>query len=197
MPLITPVPTLATDPGYLLAAPLGTAEPAHAVTGSVFSDEWTSVSGWRVLGATPEGHAFSWSVSTEAIEVAEFLDPIKYVETGRSGSVAFGLASVNVPNLKLALNGGTSSTTGTGATTMGTYAPAGIGQSVRTMLGWESQDRTERFVWYQCFNTGSVEVARRKGADFATIPVEFAIEVPTTGVPFRYYTAGVARTTGA
>lgn len=193
MPLSIPVPTLATDPGYLLRAPLGTAEPTHTVTGGVFSDDWTSVSGWVVLGATPEGHSFSWSTSTETIEVAEFLDPIRYTETGRSGSVSFALADVKMSNLKAALNGGTTTTTGSAATTMATYTPAGLGSSTRCMLGWESQDHTERFIWYQCFNTGAVEIARRKGTDYARIPVEFSLEVPVGGTPFKYLTAGAAR----
>ena len=193
MPLSVPVPTLSTDPGYLLWAPPGTAEPTHTVTGSVFSDDWTTVEGWVVLGATPEGHAFSWSTSTETIEVAEFLDPIKYVETGRSGSFSFALADVKMSNLKRALNGGTVTTTGSTTTTMSTYTPAGLGNSTRCMIGWESQDHTERLIGYQCFNTGSVEIARRKGTDYARIPVEFALETPTGGVPFKYVTAGAAR----
>lgn len=61
------------------------------------------------------------------------------------------------------------------------------------MIGWESQDSTERLVAYQCFNTGSVSIARRKGAAKATIPVEFALEAPAVGQPFKYLTAGAAR----
>jgi hypothetical protein len=193
MPLSVPVPTLAVDPGYLLWAPLGTAEPTHTVTGGVFSDDWTLTTGWVVLGATPEGHSFSWSTSTETIDVAEFLDPLKYVETGRSGSFSFALADVKMSNLKRALNGGTVTATGTGATSMATYTPAGLGASVRCMIGWESQDHTERLIGYQCFNTGAVEIARRKGTDYARIPVEFALEVPVGGQPFKYLTAGAAR----
>ena len=193
MPLSVPVPTLSTDPGYLLWAPLGTAEPTHAVTGSVFSDDWTAVTGWEVLGATPEGHEFSWSTATDTIEVAEFLDPIKYVETGRSGSFSFALADVKMSNLKRALNGGTVTTTGSTTTTMSKYVPAKLGESTRCMIGWESQDHTERLIGYQCFNTGSVSIARRKGTDYARIPVEFSLEVPVGGQPFAYYTAGAVR----
>lgn len=192
MPAVTvPVPTIATDPGYLFWAPLGTAEPTNTVVGSVFTDAWPS--GWIALGATEEGHSFSWTTSTDQIEVAEFLDPIKYVETGRTGSIAFALASVTLTNLKRALNGGTVTTTGTTTTTLATYTPPVLGASVRCMVGWESQDSTERLIAYQCFNTGTVEIARRKGADKATLPIEFALEVPSSGVPFKYLTAGVAR----
>lgn len=195
MPAVTvPVPKIATDPGFLFWAPLGTAEPAHTVSGSVFTDAWPAA--WVVLGATEEGHSFSWTTSTETIEVAEFLDPIKYVETGRTGSVAFALASVTLQNLKRALNGGTVTATGGGATPgteLTTFTPAALGASTRCMVGWESQDSTERLVAYQCFNTGTVEIARRKGAAKATIPVEYALEVPANGTPFKYLTAGTAR----
>jgi hypothetical protein len=176
----------------LFWAPLGTAVPTNTVAGSVFTDAWAAE--WVPLGATEEGHSFSFSTETETVDVAEFLDPIKYVETGREGSVSFSLVSITSANLKRALNGGTIATTGSTATTLTKYTPAALGASVRCMLGWESQDSTERYVWYQCFNTSGIEISRRKGADKATMPVEFALEVPSTGVPFEHWAAGVART---
>jgi hypothetical protein len=184
-------PAISTDPGYLFWAPLGSTEPTHTVAGGVFTDAWPVA--WVALGATEEGHNFTWSTSTETIEVAEFLDPIKYVSTGRSGSLAFALASISAANVKRALNGGTLTPTGTGATTMTTYTPPKLGEEVRCMIGWESQDGTERLVAFQCFNTGSVSIARRKGAAKATLPLEFGLETPSTGVPFKYLTAGTAR----
>jgi hypothetical protein len=195
MPAVTvPTPKISTDPGYLFYAPLGTAEPAHTVSGSVFTDAWPAA--WLLLGATEEGHNFSWSTSVETIDVAEFLDPIKYVSTGRTGSVAFALASITAANVKRALNGGTLTQTGGGAspgTELNTYTPPKLGEEVRCMIGWESQDSTERLLAYQCFNTGTVSIARRKGAAKATIPVEFALEQPSTGDPFKYLTAGTDR----
>lgn len=184
-------PAIAVDPGFLFWAPLGTAEPTHAVTGSVFSDAWPVA--WIRLGATEEGHTFNWQTTTEPITVAEILDPIKYVETGRTGSFAFALADFTMTNVKRALNGGTVTTTGTGATTMSTYAPPALGAATRCMVGWESQDATERLIAYQCFNTGSVSIQRRKGSNKATLPIEYTLEAPATGQPFKYLTAGVAR----
>jgi len=187
----TAVPLLATDPGYLFWAPLGSTPPANTVVGSVFTDAWPVA--WISLGATEEGSNFNWQTSTEPITVAEFLDPIRYIATGRTGSIAFALASIHAVNLKRALNGGTLTTTGIGATSMTTYVPPATGQEVRAMIGWESQDATERLVCFQCFNTGQVSIARRKGADNANIPVEFSLEQPATGMPFQYATAGVGR----
>jgi hypothetical protein len=46
------------------------------------------------------------------------------------------------------------------------------------MIGWESQDGTERLIAYQCINTGQVSITRRKGSDNANLPVEFQLEAP-------------------
>ena len=184
-------PVIATDPGFLFWAPISTAEPTHAVTGSVFSDAWPAA--WIRLGATEEGSTFNWQTSFDPVTVAELLDPIKYVTTGRTGSLAFALVDFHINNVKRVLNGGTITTTGATTTTMSTFTPAAQGAETRCMIGWESQDHTERLIGYQCFNTGSVEIARRKGTDYARIPVEFALEVPVGGTPFKYLTAGAAR----
>lgn len=194
MALPTPnvaVPSIATDPGILFWAPLGTPEPTHAVTGSAFSDTWPAA--WKALGATDAGSNFKWKTSFDQIEVAEFLDPIKYVSTGREGSLAFALASINASNFKLALNGGNMTVTGTTTTTMTSYTPPAAGTEVRVMVGWESLDSTERLICYQVVNTGEVSLARKKGKDNATLPIEYSLEIPSSGIPFKYITAGTAR----
>jgi hypothetical protein len=58
------------------------------------------------------------------------------------------------------------------------------------MIGWESEDSTERAVYVQGFQSGSVKVARKKGADNATIAVEFTLEQPSIGDPYRQFYAG-------
>ncbi len=184
-------PLLATDPGFLFWAPFGTAAPVHAVVGSVFSDVWPAA--FVRLGATEEGHAFNWQTSFEPVEVAELLDPVKYITTGRTGSIAFALSDFHMSNMKRALNGGTVTTTGTTTTTMSKYTPAAQGAETRCVIGWESQDGTERLIAFQTINTGQVSITRRKGADNASIPVEFQLEAPASGFPFEYVTAGVAR----
>lgn len=186
------VSALSTDPGYLYWAPLGTAEPTHTVGGSIFTDAWAAA--WIYLGPTEEGNSFSFSTATEPIEVAELLDPVKYVETGRSGAITFALANITSQNIKRVNNGGVLTTTGLTATTMTTYTPPTLGASVRCMIGWEAQDFTERLVCYQTFQTGTMELARRKGAAKATLPATFSLEVPASGTPFKHIAAGVNRT---
>lgn len=192
MPAVTiPTPLIATDPGVLFWAPLGTAEPTNTVAGSIFTDAWPS--GWIVLGATDSGSDFSYQLSTDQVQAAEFLDPIKYVTTGRVGSIGFALLSITANNVKRALNGGTLTTTGTTGTTMTTYTPPVPGQEVRCMIGWESLDSTERLLGYQCLSSGNVQLSRNKGAARASLPFTANFEIPTTGIPFKYSTAGVAR----
>lgn len=191
MPLPTmPVPKFATDPGVLLWAPLATAEPAHAVTGAVFSDTWDAA--FIVLGATDGGHTFNYQTSFGTIEFAEFLDPIAYKAEGRTGSVVFALGDIVSANLRRALNGGTLTSTGTGLTKMTKFDPPALGQETRCMLGWESQDSTERYVWRQCINTGQISITRNKGAgNRTTIPCEFSLEVPASGaLPWQHVAAG-------
>lgn len=188
----TAVPNILVGPGYLFWAPLGTAVPTNTVTASKFSDAWPVA--WIPLGATQEGTTEKWSTKVEAIEVAEFLDPIQWATTGREGSVAAALADYTLANLKRAMNGGTQSVvSGTGATTLTKLEPPIVGAEVRCMIGWESVDSTLRSVFYQCFQGGEMESKYAKAPDKATIPVEFKLEVPTSGIPWTKWAAGTVR----
>lgn len=192
MPNVTvPIDALALGPGFLYWAPLGTAIPTNTVAGSVFTDDWPAA--WLLFGATDDGSEFSYKPSTDDVEVAEYYDPPAIVSTGREISITFDLAQVHMTNFKRALNGGTITTTGTGATALNKYTAPKVGQEIRGMIGWESQDSTERLIGYQCFQTGEVKISRKKGAAKATIPTEWRFEIPAGGEPFEYYTAGSTR----
>lgn len=191
MPTVA-VPNILTDPGYLFLAPLLTAEPTYTVAGSKFTDAWPGA--WLPLGATEDGTEFNYETKIEAITVAEFFDPIKYSTTERSGSLAFNLADYTLTNWKRALNGGTIAVvSGTGATQLNSYIPPAPGTEVRTMLGWESLDGTMRMIVFQALQGGAVKTAFKKAPSFAVIPCEFSFEVPASGNPFRFLTAGTAR----
>jgi hypothetical protein len=194
MPGSTAVPTLLTDPGYLYAAPLLSANPTNTVAGSVFTDSWPAA--WISLGATKEGSTFAYSTSVEAMSVAEFFDPIKYATTERAGSMAFTLANATLHNMKRAFNGGMgaiTATSGTLATTLGTFEPVAPGSEVRIMLGWESLDNTTRIVMRQTIQGGEVSLEFQKAPAFAGIPCTFNFEVPAALAVFSVYSAGVAR----
>lgn len=171
-------------PGTLYIAPLGTTEPTDLATA------WATVSAnWVQLGYTEEGSEFTYETSSEAVEVAEELDPVKVALTGRSPKLAFALAELTASNLKRALNGGTI-TSGTGIVT---FEPPDLGAEVRTMIGFQSEDNTERWVYRQCLQTGSLGMARRKGATKTTIACEFSLEKPPSAAIFKAILASPAR----
>lgn len=190
MPTVA-VPTILKDPGYLFIAPLATAEPTNSVTGSKFTDTWPVA--WLPLGATEDGSTFSYQTNVEAINVAEFFDPIVYSTTSRAGSFAFNLASYTLQNWSRALNSGAGSLTGltpvsgTGATALYSLVPPAPGTEVRVMLGWESQDNSMRLICYQTINGENIQSAYKKAPDKAVIPCTFQFEVPSSGNPFKFY----------
>lgn len=191
MPAATvPKNALSYGAGYLYYAALATSFPANTVSGSVFTDTWT---GWTLLGVTKEGHTFSYQLSVDQVEVAEYLDPVANVTSGRQVGMTMELAQIHLTNVKRALNGGTLSTSGSGATLLSSYTPPAIGSEVRAMIGWESTDNTERIIFPQAFQVGNVEISRKKGADYATLPLEWRAEPDSSGFPYYHYGAGVLR----
>lgn len=188
-------PTILTDPGMLWIAPLATTDPTNTVAGSVFTDDPPVA--WIPLGATEDGTTFNYQTNVQAITVAEFFDPIKYVTTDRSGSIAFNLSSFTLSNYQRALNGGIAAltaTSGTGATSLFTFQPPTPGNEVRAMILWESTDRTLRLLCRQCIQGGTVSTAFKKAPDNSAIPCTFNMEIPTGGtVPFTFWSAGTSR----
>jgi len=193
MPGTTATPTVLTDAGYLFWAPLATSIPANTVVGSVFTDSWAGP--WVSLGATEDGSAFEYDLNVAAISVAEFLDPIKYVTTDRSGTFSFNLASYTMTNLSKAINGAAPTVvSGSGTTLLSRVRPPTPGSEIRCMLGWESLDNTARAIFYQTINSGKLTTAYKKAPSVATLPCQFNFEVPAaTGIPWEYYGAGAAR----
>ena len=85
-------------PGLLMIAPELTAEPAS------YDDAWPA--GWYPMGYTDEGSAINYEISTDNVEVAEELDVLRRVTTGRDASIEFALAEITLRNLNAAFNGG-------------------------------------------------------------------------------------------
>lgn len=191
MAALAPKNALSFGAGRLYYSPLGTGLPASTVVGSVFTD--TTWTGWSLLGVTKEGHEFSYDLDTDTVEAAEYLDPLLTVTTGRTVSMSFELMQIHATNLKRALNGGTLNTSGSGTTLLSTYTPPAIGTEVRCQIGWQAESDDERIIALQAFQTGSLSIARKKGADNATLPLEFRFEPDSAGVPFTYYSAGTVR----
>lgn len=192
IPAITvPKNALAFGAGYFLTSDLGVAAPANTVAGGVFTDSWPS--GWNSTGVTKEGHTLNVDFDSNAVESAEYLDPLLNVLTNRKVTVEVELMQIHATNFKRIFNGGTKTTSGSGSTLLTTYTLPVIGGEVRSQIGWESTDGTERWWSMQAFNTGSVGIQRKKGADNATLPVTFSFEPDASGQPVYWAFAGATR----
>lgn len=189
-----PNPIVLTDPGMLWIAPIGTADPTNTVAGSVFTDD--PAAAYIPLGPTLDGSTLNYSTTVEPIRVAEFFDPARYVTTDRSGNIAFTLANFTLSNYRRSMNGGTAAlvaTSGSGATSLFTLEPPDPGTEVRSMILWESTDRTVRVLLRQALQGGEVASSFQKGTDYAGIPCTFNMEIPSVGKPFTMWSAGTTR----
>jgi hypothetical protein len=195
MSLATATPLILTDPGFVFAAILGSTEPTNAALASTYDlDVWPAA--WINLGATLDGKKFTYKTNVEPINVAEFFDPIRWATTSREGSFSFILADYTLHNLRRALNAGSGSiatVSGAGVTLSSSFTPPAPGGELRTMIGWESLDHTLRFIAYQVINGGSIESDFKKAPSVAGIPFELNFEVPTSGIPFKWYGSGTGR----
>lgn len=190
---IVPKTPLSLGAGYWFHADLGSSLPTNTVAGSIFTDDWSALSGWHLGPVTREGTVFVYGLEVEGIPSAEYFDDLQKVTTGRNVQFRFDSQVITATWMRRVFNGGTVSTTGSGATLLTTYTPPAPGAEIRCMLGFESQDNTERLVIEQAFQTGSMEIARNKGAANASFPAEFTAELPASGFIFRHYFAGAAR----
>jgi hypothetical protein len=161
-------------PGILRIAPLGTAEPMTE------KDAWPT--DWVPLGYTDEGSAFNYEISTDNVEVAEELDILARVTTGRDASVEVALAEITRRNLMIAFNGGIVAGDGLSWT----FEPPDLGNETRVMLGWDAHTNTAnndlRIIFRKCFNGGSIGLENRKGATKQTISANFQLEKPDGGL---------------
>ena len=159
------------------------------VAGGVFTDAWGT--GWVPVGVTKSGHEFKWSPKTDKVEVAEYVLPLRIVTTGVESSLSFEIAEFTAHNLAFALNTTTVTTvSGAGATLLTEVDPPDVGSEVRRMIGWESEDCTERMFAIQTIQQGDMSIKHAKGSDNATMGVEMGLEQPAFGKPFRRFFAG-------
>lgn len=169
---------ISTGPGLIYFAPLGTVEPTTRTA------VWPA--GWLPIGYTENGNSFNHALTIENIEVAELQLPARRVTTSRDDRFVFTMSEITLAHLELALNGGTTTADGTEGSI---FEPPDVGAEVRSMLGWDSEDGEERLIIRQALSAGNVETARRKGTDYAKLPVEFALETPAAGAPWREFFA--------
>jgi hypothetical protein len=165
-------------PGRLWVAPLGTAEP---------TDNSTALpSAWSPVGYTEEGNAYAADLTSEPVEVAEEIDPIRYENTRRLSRVTFSMAEATARNLVLALGGGTAQPNDDTD-----FELPAAGTEVAVMLVWDSNETADatnvRWLYRQAKPSGTIEIARRKSPQKSLIPVTFNLEKPTSTGPTHVF----------
>lgn len=162
-------------PGLLYVAPLGTTEPTTS------SDLSSLPSAWREVGYTDKGSTFSYKITAEGLDVAEELDPVGTRITKRAGTVTFQMAQASRRNLALALNLGAAA-----ANDATTLEPPDESAMLRVMLLRVSTDASavRGVLFRKVFNTGGLEINFSEAPDKSVIPVEFALEKPTSAKSF-------------
>lgn len=161
-------------PGNLLIAPLASVEPTDLTT--PWDDAWVG------LGYTNEGSNFVFDQTFEDVTVAEELEPIRVLQTARNITLNFALAELTAANMQRAFNGGEVTT----AAGVVTFEPPDAGDYTEVMIGWESADGLERWVFRQCIQVGSVDIARRRAPDKATLPMSFRCTKPAGEASFVF-----------
>lgn len=173
MPPITADPkAVRVGPGILYIAPLDTTEPDDLAT--PWDGDWTEI------GYTDSGSTFVFDQTFEDVMVAEEYDAIHVLQTARQITVNFAAAQLTAANLTYAFNGGDVPTPSGGVVT---FEPPDTGEYTPVMIGWESDDGLERWVFRRCVQVGSVEIARRKAPDKATVPMSFRATKPGATTP--------------
>lgn len=165
-------------PGVLYIAPLGSTEPTDLTTA------WDAA--WIDLGYTEEGSSFVFDNTFEDVMVAEEMEPVAILQTARNITINLSAAELTATNIQRAFNGGTITPSGVAPAEIVTFEPPAAGDKTEVMIGWESDDALERWVFRKCLQVGSVEIARRKAPDAARIPMSFRCMKPAGAESFVF-----------
>lgn len=189
--------------GKLWVAPLGTITNnfTPTVTGGVFVQGTTATqvpgaTAWLPVGITTEGTKFTSSFDTDNDESAEYYYPHAVIVTGQTCTLEVELKTVDLTNLRVALNAATSQVNGTPtASSFARLTPPLPGSEVRMQWMWESTAADMLIVLYKGLNTGDVELTAQKGAAGMNIPLTISGELPDAAVattPFDILTCGTS-----
>jgi hypothetical protein len=135
------------------------------------------------MGYTEKGTTFTRSVTATDIDVAEEFYAVGTIITAYQTTVEFALSQLTAAALTIAFNGGTT-TVNTGDVT---FDPPAAGTEVYTMIGWDSVNRDERYIWRKCLQVGATATSRQKVLPQALIPVSFRVDKPANLQPFRWW----------
>lgn len=188
VPPITPA-AIQTGPGRIRYAPLLTAIPSFAAVGSIFNPTWTN---WLDAGPTDAGMTYTEATETAEIRVAESKYAVRTVVTSKTSRISFVANEITDVIWKLAMNGGSTTVTGSTTTKSVEYVPPLADAEVRVMLAFQSNGNDEILVFPQVFNVAQVEYVRGSFETKAGLSFEMNAEIPATGytTPYKRFTSG-------
>lgn len=168
------ITNLVAGPMSVYTAPFGSAEPADTAVatqppGAPFAD----------AGATTGGAKIKYDQKFFELQVDQLVDSAGRRLTQRDVSVKTNLAEPTLANLKLALNGGTVTSSGTGATLNDAYDPADTAAATQPTYiavildGFGPNGKPRRVVLRKCINIDAVEIEYKKDGQ-SLYTVEFA-----------------------
>jgi len=163
-------------PGRVWIAPIGTAAPTSASSAP-------DPAFWA-LGYTEEGTTISIEYTAEAIEVAEELDPIDYVNTARAVTLSLSAAEVTRKRMAVAVSLGAEYADNAAVLDL----PDADQPQVGVAVIWDSAETAagndQNIRWYipKLLPAGTLEIARQKAPNKALLPMELNA-VKLTGSP--------------
>lgn len=172
-------------PGRLYYAPLGTAEPASASA--------VLPSAWNVVGYTDDGTQFEFEITSEAVEVAEEVDPIRFVQTRRSSKLTVAMAETTASRLALATGAGAARADDATA-----FEPPTPDAMLGVMLVWDREEApsatNRRWIFRQCTPSGTTTISNRKAPQKRLIATTFDCALPDGATaPYRVYPSSAGR----
>lgn len=149
---------------------------------------------------TPENDTVTDGATTNAdatvtsASAAFTADDVGMAVTGAgipAGATIITINSANSVELSAAATATAAGVTLTFVGRLGSYfEPPEVAAQIRHMLGWDAEDGEERLVIRQSLQGGNLQIPRRKGAEFARLTADFALEQPGGGLtPYRQYFA--------
>lgn len=166
-------------PGRLYYAPLGTAEPTSCSA--------ALPSAWQAVGYTEDGTTFESDITSEAVEVAEEVDPIAFEQTKRTTKLSLVMVETTKKRLALALGAGAGYSDDSG-----TFEPPDPSAVVGVMLVWDSDETpsatNRRWLFRKVTPSGTMSIASKKAPAKRGIGVTFDCAKPASNTaPYKVF----------
>lgn len=159
--------------GTLYIAPTGTAFPADPTV--------APAAAWIDVGYSSEGWTFKSDTATEDIMVAEEIDAIDVLPTGREVHLMGEAAQASIENLKIALGGGTI-TTVVGPPAYKQFIPPASDVLDRVALLFRGKAptvagaaKTRELQVPFAISVGAIELANKKAPDMQILGMDFRL----------------------